>query len=218
MLLVVALASLSLGAAGCDACKKKEEAKGEPAAKPELGADGVLPPTTVKEPPKDFDPITPEEVAPMVPTLTGGSIMGEPQVVAGGRRVIVSVCVDGRDQAAVNPELKQKLEQMGFGSFAIKTRKRREPFDDVNWIRSEKGKFRLQASMRRGEYDGCKASEGKTRVSLIYMKHLPPKSLKKGKTQPGAAEASATAPEAPATAPTQGTPAPGGVDAGFGEE
>ena len=27
MLLVVALASLSLGAAGCDACRKKEEAK-----------------------------------------------------------------------------------------------------------------------------------------------------------------------------------------------
>ena len=137
VLLAVAVASLSLASAGCDACRKKEESKG-PTAMTTEGADGVLPPTAVKGAPKDFDPITPAEVMPMVPTLTGGSLMREPQVVAGGRRVIVWVCVDGRNQAAVNPELKQKLGEMGFTDFAIKTRKRREPFDDVNWIRSER--------------------------------------------------------------------------------
>ena len=211
MLLVVALASLALGAAGCDACKKKEEAKGPAAVRPE-GAEGVLPPTPVKEPPKDFIPITPEEVMPMVPTLTAGTLMGEPQVVAGGRRVIVWVCVDGRDQATVNPELKQKLEEMGFGDFAIKTRKRREPFDDVNWIRSEKDKVRLLASLRRGEYEGCKASEGKTRVGLTYMKRMPPRSVERKRQRQRAQGLE------PGAAPGAPTPLGGGVDAGFGDE
>jgi hypothetical protein len=133
--------------------------------------------------------------------------------VAGGRRVIVWVCVDGRDQGTVNPELKQKLEEMGFGDMVIKTRKRREPFDDVNWIRAEKDKkFRLSASLRRGEYEGCKASEGKTRVALTYMKHLPPRALEKRKQRERARAAeSGTAPGAP-------PPVGGGVDAGFGDE
>ncbi len=211
MLLVVALASLSLGAAGCDACRKKEEAK-NPTVVTE-GVEGVLPPTQVKERPKDFDPITPEEVMPMVPTLTGGSMMREPQVVAGGRRVIVWVCVDGRDQGTVNPELKQKLEELGFGDFVVKTRKRREPFDDVNWIRAEKDtKFRLSASLRRGEYEGCKASEGKTRVALQYMKHMPPRSIEKKRQRERARAAELGTPPGAATPPASR------VDAGFDEE
>lgn len=209
VLLVVGLASLSLASAGCDACRKKEEARSPTVATTE-GAEGVIPPTTVKERPKDFDPVTPEEVMPMVPTLTGASFMREPQVVAGGRRVIVWVCVDGRDQATVHPELKQKLDEMGFGQYAIKTRKRREPFDDVNWIRGEKDKFRLSASLRRGEYEGCKASEGKTRVTLTYMKRMPPRAVEK-KKQREQAEAGAQRGAAP-------TPAAGGPDAGFGDE
>lgn len=210
VLLAVALAAFSVGAAGCDACKKKEEAKSPTVATTE-GAEGVIPPTQVKERPRDFDPITPEEVMPMVPTLTGASFMRDPQVVAGGRRVIVWICVDGRDQATVHPELKQKLDEIGFGQYAIKTRKRREPFDDVNWIRGEKDKFRLSASLRRGEYEGCKASEGKTRVTLTFMKHMPPRSLEKTKRRRAAAAAENGTP-APAPTPAAA------VDAGFGDE
>jgi len=225
LIMATASALFAYGVLGCDACKKKE-AKPEP-AQAEQGVDEGGDAEPSFEPnakrPRNFTPITAEEVTPLVPALTGAAQIGEPTAVAGGRRINIVLCVNANEPAAVKTELEKKVGDLGFASLVSSSRPRLKPINTIHWVRGQKDNIRVVASLRQAEYPDCKASEKKTKVYLTYFKQIPRKEPEKKAA--GAPQGAAGAPGGsdPAGKPAAGatpaeTPAAdGGVSAPRGD-
>jgi hypothetical protein len=231
-------ALIAVGALGSSGCKKKENKPAE--EKPETASGSAeegdepaeVPRTGEGEtgkslaPRNDFVKITPEEIEPLVPQLTGGQRVGEVKSIAGGRRMNVIVCVNGIDPADVKKELEQRFGDLGITSIMKDERLRRH--QRKNWfsLRGEKNGVRVSANMRAAEYPDCKASEKKTRVALTYYKARAPRGQPPGAKAPAAGQqppagGAAPAPAAPGGAqqpqgqqPPAETKPPAGADAG----
>jgi hypothetical protein len=224
------------GALGSSGCKKKENKPAEGTSESASGEEGDEPAEVPKTgegetgkslaPRKDFVPVTEAEIQPLVPQLTGGQRVGEVKSIAGGRRLNVTLCVNGVDPQDVKRELEQRFGDLGITSIQKDERLRRH--HRKNWfsLRGEKNGMRVSANMRAAEYPDCKASEKKTRVTLTYYKSRAPRGQPPGAKAPAAGQQppAAGAPPAPAAPggaqqpqgqqqPAEGQP-PAGADAG----
>lgn len=176
VLIAAALALLAGGLLGCDACKKKEtkkelgaaEGAGDSDDAPEVEAKpGIARKRAVAS---NFKPITVEEVKPLIPPLPGASMIGEPKLIAGGRRVNVLQCVNSLDPTAVKAELEKSLGGVGFADLVQETRHQPQKDRIIHTMRAQKDGVVISAVMRYGEYPDCKKSENKTKVFLTFFK------------------------------------------------
>ena len=162
-------------------------------------------------------PITVEEVAPLVPQITGAETLVPLQTVAGGRRVNTTLCVSIEDPSKTSDELKQKIGALGFELITASSRPQRLPLKTIHWMRAKKGDIRMAASVHTAEYTDCKASANKSKVFLAYFKREDKPSSHRGgpadapgrqngSVQAGPAGSAATEPsdEAPEGAPEGG--------------
>jgi hypothetical protein len=137
-----------------------------------VAPDNAAPPSERGQGPqrRSFIPITVEEVAPLVPQITGAETLVPLQTVAGGRRVNTTLCVTIEDPSKTSDELKQKLGGLGFELITSSSRPQRLPLKTIHWMRAKKGIFRMAASVHTAEYTDCKGSANKSKVFLAYFK------------------------------------------------
>jgi hypothetical protein len=116
-----------------------------------------------------LEPITVEEIAPLIPSLTGATPIGAPSSTGGGRRVTSIQCVQGSDAEKVKAELEKKLGDLGFTSIRASAIGKQ---NIVN-ISAEKTPYRLSATVRSGPFPDCPAEQKKLKVLASYFKRIP---------------------------------------------
>lgn len=172
---VLFVLALSASLAGC---KKK------PAAKPAVEDAGVA-----SRPARDrspafqrfedriddrqtgFEPVTAEELEPIVPTLANSVPTGNPMRTSRGRRVNIVHCHDGSDLDKLRADLEVKMRELGWDN--IKPRKPREGkigHKELLKLVAEKPPYRVTAIVHRGNFRNCRESEGKVKVVMAFFK------------------------------------------------
>jgi hypothetical protein len=210
---VIAILSLTAGVGGLSGCKKKEKEKA--AEKSGEGGAGALKQGDPNQPAAGryhgqglnrigLEPVTVDEVKPLIPELTGATPLAEPTSVAGGRRVTVMKCLPAEDIEKVKAEVQDKLTKLGFGSMRSSPTGKR----DLVTISAEKPPMRVAATLRKGPYPDCPADQNKVKLLMSFFKRMPrPPRMQGG--APGTAPAG-TAPAAGATGTAPARPAPSG--------
>jgi hypothetical protein len=209
-LLLAALPALMVaGGMGLSGCKKKENpapSAEKPTGDPKVGANGdgrtkqALGRAPVARQPFTFEPVTVDEVKPYIPQLTGVAPIGEPKVIAGGRRVMALGCGSGTDLAAMKAELEKKLGELGFS--AISTPRVSSRLNAVTFM-AQKGDLRVSAAVRSTKDADCPADQKKNKLFMTYFK-LPNHARPAAAPVPGGA-----APVPAPSAPPPGAPPPG---------
>jgi hypothetical protein len=113
-----------------------------------------------------LEPITVEEVQPLIPTLTGATPIGAPSTTGGGRRVTAIQCVDGSDMEKIKAELERKLTDSGFTSIRASALGKLAILN----ISAQKTPYRLSASVRSGPFPDCPAEQKKLKVLTSFFK------------------------------------------------
>ncbi len=212
LLLVAVPAVMVAGGMGLSGCKKKENpapATKDPTADPrvEPNGDGITKQASgrsqVARQPVTFEPVTVEEVKPYIPQLTGVAPIGEPKVIAGGRRVMALGCGSGTDQAAMKAELEKKLAELGFS--AISTPRVSSRLNAVT-LMAQKGDLRVSAAVRSTKDADCPADQKKNKIFMTYFK-LP--TATRPQNRAGQAGSAGPAPEAAPPGSEKPSPNPG---------
>jgi hypothetical protein len=209
---VVAASSLAALMAQTTGCKKKESA-GEAAGESGQGAQAVVAaaPRAGDAGPKrrelhpkfrrrsdamraqmGLETLTIEEVAPLVPALSGATPVGKPSLRSRGRRVNVVRCVPTDNVRKIEQDLKQKLTALGFSetNSSVPDSPKRLPKELLK-VTSQKGQYALTAMLQSAQFRDCPADKKKTMVVMAYFK--------RSRSQPAGAPASeAKDPGAPA--------------------
>jgi hypothetical protein len=210
---VVAASSLAalIAQAGC---KKEESAEpvGDSASAPSVTA--ADPRTGEARPKREIQPrfrtrsdamqaqmgletVTVEEVAPLVPTLTGATVVGSPSRQSRGRRINVVRCVPTNDVRKIEKDLKKKLTALGFSvtSSSVPKAAKRLPKDLLK-VTAEKGAYAVTTMLQSAQFRDCPADEKKTMVVMAYFK----RAKKKAADAPASAAQDAGAPASKAAA------------------
>jgi hypothetical protein len=205
----VAVLTAAAFAGGLSGCKKKEEKpaektdtpaastgqSGDPNKKPGLGrfrGEGL----TAR---RGLEPISVDDVKPIIPALTGAQPLGNPVQTAGGRRVTIMQCMDGTDIEKIKADLEDQLKKLGYTDLRTSPAGKR----DLVTMAAHKDPFRLSATVRTGPFTDCPADQKKVKVLFSFFKRNP----RPPGTPPGAAPGAAPTGAAPA-APAQPAPAP----------
>ena len=145
-----------------------------------------------------LEPITVDEVKPLLPSLKGGTPIGEPVSTARGLRVTAMECLTG-DLADIKTSLEARLKELGFTTVRSSERKTM----NIVTVSAEKTPYRLSASVRSGPYPDCPADQKKSKLLMSFFKR-PPK-------PPGAAPGAPGAPTPAGHPPAQGQSTPQGT-------
>jgi hypothetical protein len=206
--------------AGC----KKEESAGEATGESGEGARAVTaaePRTGEARPKREIQPqfrrrgdamrsqmgletLTVDEVAPLVPELTGATVVGKPSRQSRGRRVNVARCVPTDDVRKIEKDMKKKLAALGFtetSSLVPKSTKRLPK--DLLKVTSQNGPYALTAMLQRASFRDCPEGEKKTMVVMAFFKRS--SKPKAGAPASGAQDAGAGAEAAAAPEATKGS-------------
>lgn len=228
-IVVILAAGLTFSVAGSGAlsgCKKEEAKPAESGAKPGEAGDSSKTSTAFDSDNKKklsrfqreglgqklgLEPITPEEVKPMLPALKGGTSLGEPVATARGLRVTAMECLTG-DQATIKTNLEARLNQLGFKAIRMSERQRM----NIITVSAEKTPYRLSATVRSGPYPDCPADQKKSKLLMSFFKRppRPPGAATPGGSSPGGATSSPGQPPAQEKAGAPGTEKPADKAAG----
>lgn len=172
------VAFLALGlSASLSGCKKKE------AAKPAVEDAGAVSTRRDRAPAfqrfedrvesrqTGFEPVTVDELEPIVPTLANSVPTGKPMRTSRGRRVNIVHCHDGSDLDKVRVDLEAKMREMGWDN--IKQRKPKATnfgHKELLKLVAEKPPYRLTAIVQRANFHNCRESEGKVKVVMAFFK------------------------------------------------
>jgi hypothetical protein len=189
---------------GCSK-KKKQAAPAEPAASQGSAAPHLPSTATVEQrraaalkagnlPRMALGQLTPEEVAPMMPTLATATPLGEPSAQGGGRQVRQSMCLGTADLAEAGTEVQKAMTERGFTT--SKPQARGAAGHERTVLSGLKDDYRLSANIVASSKAEC--SE-RAEVLFTFHKVVHPKAGEAG--GPGGA----MAPSAPG-----GSMAPGG--------
>jgi hypothetical protein len=210
ILVSVALAACA-GLVASSGCKKKEEegAASKPVEQDKAGAGSAA---SAQEEQKGssrdagarglrnsrlgLEPLTVDEIKPLLPTLEGSTPLREPNTTARGLRVTAAQCVTG-NMTEIRPKLEEQLKKLGFTTVRISERKRM----NIMTVSAQKSPYRLSATVRSGPYPDCPEKEKKSKMLISYFKR-PPRNAPDGSAS-GAAPAQGSQ-----AAPGQGTTAP----------
>jgi hypothetical protein len=144
-----------------------------------------------------LEPITVDEVKPLLPGLKGGTPIGEPVSTARGLRVTAMECLTG-ELADIKTNLEARLKEIGFTTVRSSERKTM----NIVTVSAEKTPYRLSASVRSGPYPDCPADQKKSKLLMSFFKR-PPK--------PPGAPGAPGAPTPAGQTPAPGQPAPQGT-------
>jgi hypothetical protein len=217
---VIAILSIAAGLGGLSGCKKKEKDK-EAAKSGEGGAGAGIAKAGDPDQPAagryqaqglsriGMQPVTVEEVKPLIPELAGATPLAEPTSVAGGRRVTVMKCLPAEDMEKVKAEVQDQLTKLGFSSIRTSPQGKR----DLVTISAEKPPMRVAATLRSGPYPDCPADQKKIKLLMSYFKRLqrPPR---QGGAAPDGTAPAGTPPAAGAAGTAPAPPTPSGSTGG----
>jgi hypothetical protein len=212
---VLAAGLIAVALSGC----KKEEAKpAESGAKPGEAGDSKESTATDGDSKRKLnrfsrenlgrklglEPITPEEIKPMLPALKGGTSLGEPIATARGLRVTAMECLTG-DQATIKTSLEARLNELGFKAIRMSERQRM----NIITVSAEKAPYRLSATVRSGPYPDCPADQKKSKLLMSFFKRpLRPEGAATPGSSPGGATSSPAQPPAQEKAGAPGSEKP----------
>ncbi len=177
---VLAAGLLAVASAGAlSGCKKEESKPAESGAKPGEAGDSKTSDGDAKKKINRFpreglgrklglEPITVEEVKPMLPALKGGTSLGEPISTARGLRITAMECLTG-DQATIKSALEARLTELGFKSIRMSERQRM----NIITVSAEKTPYRMSATVRTGPYPDCPADQKKSKLLMSFFKRPP---------------------------------------------
>jgi len=201
----VVLAAGLLAVAGVSGCKKEEAKPAESGAKPGEAGESRGATASDGDAKKKIsrfsreglgqklglEPITPEEVKPMLPGLKGGTSLGEPIATARGLRVTAMECLTG-DQATIKTSLEARLNELGFKAIRMSERQRM----NIITVSAEKTPYRMSATVRSGPYPDCPADQKKSKLLMSFFKRppRPPGAAMPGSSPGGAATSPAQPP------------------------
>ncbi|HKE17322.1 MAG TPA: hypothetical protein VKB80_20750 [Kofleriaceae bacterium] len=154
-----------------------------------------------------LEPITVEEVKPLLPGLKGGTPIGQPVSTARGLRVTAMECLTG-EMSEIKTNLEARLKELGFTTVRSSERKTM----NIVTVSAEKVPYRLSASVRSGPYPDCPADQKKSKLLMSFFKRppKPPGTPTGGAATAGGAAAPVGQPPAQgqSTGPGAAAPAP----------
>lgn len=143
-----------------------------------------------------LQPVTVDEVKPLVPAIEGATPVGQPGAGPGGRQVKAALCVSGKDATTTAGAMVSWLEKNGFTG----VRQRVNPHNsDFVTVGADKQPYRIAASVQRGPFPDCPAAGNKTKVMMMFFKRGTAASAPAAGGATPAAPGSATPPSSPGT-------------------
>jgi len=115
--------------------------------------------------------LTPDEIQPLIPTLTGAVPTGRPMVTTAGYQINIVHCLPQNDPAKIKAEFQKKLEALGFDSIRFRDSPKRDlPPKELVRVTAEKAPYRLTVAVQSAPFFNCKESEKKVKLVMKYFK------------------------------------------------
>jgi hypothetical protein len=187
MRLAAAVGAIALASAGCS--ENKQKSGGKPAAEGGEPAAELSPKEAERERRRqEFEErskrkqlrrvlvaVEPSEIAQLVPSVPGATVLSPAAAQTEGRQVNQELCLTGSDVGAAVETLRVAFEGGGWSS--VYSRPHRTIPDRIG-MSGQKPPFRLTATVEKGQNPACPGADGKIYALLTFHKLLTPDQVK----------------------------------------